>query len=187
MSDIQPWPLVKSTPLQDFRIFTVRSDRKVSPRTRKEMDFFVIESRHWVNVIAITPDDELVMIEQYRHGTNTIELEIPGGIIDDFDQSPVDAGVRELLEETGFEGERAELLGQIAANPAIMNNNCYTVLIHNCHFSSSTRFDLGEDIITRLIPVKDLPGLVRSGKIQHSMVAVALYHYDLWRREQTAK
>ncbi|HEY1172540.1 MAG TPA: NUDIX hydrolase [Verrucomicrobiae bacterium] len=188
MSDrIRPWPLVESKPLNNYRIFTTRADRKVSPRTHKEMEFYVIESRHWVNIIALTEDDEIVMIEQYRHGTNSIELEIPGGIIDKGDNDPVEAGVRELLEETGFEGTDAMLLGQVAANPAIMNNTCYTVLVRNCHFSSETRFDTGEDIITRLVPIKDLPELVRSGKIQHSLVVVALFHFDLWQRKQAGK
>jgi len=188
MSDkIQPWPLVESKPLNNYRVFTTRSDRKVSPRTQKEHDFFVIESRNWVNVIAITEDNHLIMIEQYRHGTNSIELEIPGGIIDADDASPVEAGERELLEETGFEGDHAELLGQVAANPAIMNNTCYTVLVRNCHFSSETRFDSGEDIVTRFIPISEIPALARSGKIQHSLVMVALYHFDLWQREQKGK
>ena len=68
--------------LGDFRIFTVRSDRKVSPRTEAEHDFFVIDCANWVNVIAVTPEQQLVMVEQYRHGSNTVELEIPGGMID---------------------------------------------------------------------------------------------------------
>ena len=188
MSDkIKPWPLVESKALNNYRIFTTRADRKVSPRTHKEMEFYVIESRHWVNIIALTEKNEIVMIEQFRHGTNTVELEIPGGIIDKVDTNPVEAGVRELLEETGFEGTEAILLGQVAANPAIMNNTCYTVLVRNCHFTSETRFDTGEDIITRLIPVSEIQELVRSGKIQHSLVVVALYHFDLWQRAQAGK
>jgi hypothetical protein len=91
---IQPWPKVGSQPVGDFRIFTIRSDRKVSPRTRQEHDFYVIDCSNWVNVIAVTPDDELVMIEQYRHGSDTIELEIPGGMIDPSDASPVAAQAR---------------------------------------------------------------------------------------------
>ena len=55
---------------------------KVSPRTGKEHDFYVLNCNNWVNVVAITPDDHVVMVEQYRHGSNTVELEIPGGMID---------------------------------------------------------------------------------------------------------
>jgi len=77
---IRPWKTLGSKPLGDFRIFTLRSDRAISPRTGNEHEFFVIDCVSWVNVVAVTPDDHLVMVEQYRHGTQTVELEIPGGI-----------------------------------------------------------------------------------------------------------
>src|ERR1041384_7688331 len=125
---IKPWPKRGSRTLGDFRIFTLRADVKVSPRTRQEHDFFVIDSVNWVNVIAVTPDQQLVMVEQYRHGSNTVELEIPGGMMDPGETSPVATAVRELREETGYEGENARILGRILPNPAIMSNVCYTIL-----------------------------------------------------------
>src|ERR1035441_3811627 len=109
--DIKPWQKVSSEHVGDFRIFTIRSDRLISPRTRQEHDFYVIDCVNWVNVIALTPDRHLVMIEQYRHGSTTIELEIPGGMIDAKDTSPTGAGLRKLREETGYGGENPRLLG----------------------------------------------------------------------------
>lgn len=179
---IRPWKKNSTTLLGDFRIFTVRSDRKVSPRTQAEHDFFVIDCANWVNVVAVTPEQQLVMVEQYRHGSNTVELEIPGGMIDRKDASPVAAGGRELREETGYAGENARLLGQILPNPAIMSNTCYTVLVENCRCIHPVEFDHGEDLITRLVPVASIPRLVAEGKIGHSLVVVALYHFDLWQR-----
>jgi ADP-ribose pyrophosphatase len=179
---IRPWKTTATKPLGDFRIFTVRSDRKVSPRTQAEHDFFVIDCANWVNVVAVTPEQQLVMVEQYRHGSNKVELEIPGGMIDRKDASPVAAGVRELREETGYEGENARLLGQILPNPAFMSNTCYTVLVENCRCIHPVEFDHGEDLVTRLVPVAELPRLVAEGKIAHSLVVVALYHFDLWQR-----
>jgi len=179
---IRPWKQTGTKPLGDFRIFTVRSDRKVSPRTQAEHDFFVIDCANWVNVVAVTPEQELVMVEQYRHGSNTVELEIPGGMIDQQDASPVAAGARELREETGFAGENARLLGQILPNPAIMSNTCYTVLVENCRCLHPVEFDHGEDLVTQLVPVAEIPRLVAAGKIGHSLVVVALYHFDLWQR-----
>src|SRR5580704_11464520 len=110
---IKPWPILDSKPTGDYLIFTVRTVRKVSPRTGKEHDVYVIDSANWVNVIATTPDDQLVMIEQFRHGSNTVELEIPGGMIDPGDASSSAAGVRELREETGYEGEEPQIIGSI--------------------------------------------------------------------------
>jgi ADP-ribose pyrophosphatase len=179
---IKPWQKIGSQPAGDFRIFTIRSDRKTSPRTGKEHDFFIIDSVNWVNVIALTPQRELVMIEQYRHGSDTVELEIPGGMIDAHDASPIAGGVRELREETGYEGEQPQIIGQVFPNPAIMSNTCFTILVQNCQLEHPVEWDQGEDLITRLVPAADIPGLVAGGKIRHSLVVVALFHFDLWQR-----
>ena len=184
---IQPWRKVGSRPIGDFRIFTLRADRLVSPRTGKEHEFYVLDSVNWVNVIAVTPDQQLVMVEQYRHGSGTVELEIPGGMMDPGDASPVATAVRELREETGYAGADARLIGRIFANPAIMTNTCFTVLIENCRLEHAVELDHGEDLATRLVPVADLPRLVAEGRIQHSLVVVALYHFDLWQRRSRAQ
>jgi ADP-ribose pyrophosphatase len=180
--DLKPWQKVDSQPVGDFRIFTIRSDQVISPRTQHTHDVFVIDCTNWVNVIAMTADRHLVMIEQYRHGSTTIELEIPGGMIDAKDASHIAAGLRELQEETGYVGEHPRLIGQIYPNPAIMSNTCFTVLVENCRCLHPVQFDHGEDLVTRLVPIADLPRLVADGKIQHSLVVVALYYFELWLR-----
>ena len=179
---IKSWQKVGSKPLGDFRVFSLRTDQKISPRTEVPHDFYVLDSPSWVNVIATTPDNQLVMVEQFRHGTNTVELEIPGGIMDRTDADPVATGARELREETGYEGRDARLLGEVFPNPAIMSNTCYTVLVTDCVLKHPTQFDSGEDIITRLVPVSDIPKLVATQKIRHSLVLCALYFFDLRQR-----
>ncbi len=179
---ILPWKKTGSKPVGDFRIFKIRSDTCVNPRTGKEHDFYVLDSVNWVNVIALTPDRKLVMIHQYRHGSGTVELEIPGGMMDPHETNPVVAAIRELREETGYEGENARVLGKIHSNPAILSNATYTVLIENCHLKHGVEFDHGEDLATQLVPVSEIPRLVADEKIGHSLVVVALYHFDLWQR-----
>ncbi len=179
---IKPWKTIRSTPVGDFRIFKIRSDVKISPRTGKEHDFFVLESVNWVNVIAVTSDQQLVFVEQYRQGSNTVELEIPGGMMDAGETDPVATAVRELREETGYAGGNARLLGKVWSNPAILNNRTFTVVIENCELKHGVEFDSGEDLTTRLVPVAEIPQLVAEEKIGHPLVIVALYYFDLWQR-----
>src|SRR5215470_20365497 len=142
---IQPWEKVGSKPLGDFRIFQLRSDQARSPRTQQVHDFFVLDCVNWVNVVALTPERQVVMIEQYRHGSGTVELEIPGGMIDPSDASPEAAGQRELREETGYAGENARRIGELFPNPAIMGNTLYIVLVENCRCVHPVQFDHSED------------------------------------------
>lgn len=179
---VKPWEHVSSKPIGDFRVFTIRSDVKVSPRTGQAHDFYVIESVNWVNVVALTRDGKLVMIDQYRHGSNTVELEIPGGMMDPEDTSALEAGLRELREETGYEGTQAEVIGQIYANPAIMNNVCYTVLVRDCELKHELQLDHSEDLAVTLVDPENIPRLIREGRIGHSLVVVALYHFEQWQR-----
>ena len=179
---IKPWPTLRSVLIGDFRIFKLRSDIKVSPRTGREHDFFVLDSVNWVNVIALTPDRQMVLVEQYRHGSDTVELEIPGGVMDPGEIDPVATAVRELREETGFVGENPRILGRVHANPAILSNFCYTVLIENCRGGHELEMDPCEDLITSLVPLAEVPRLVAEEKIRHSLVVGALYFFDLWQR-----
>ena len=179
---IEPWKQISSKRAGDFRIFKIRSDEKISPRTGKHCDFFVIESVDWVNVVAVTANDELVMVEQFRHGSNSVELEIPGGMMDPHETDPVATGLRELREETGYEGANGRKLGWVYANPAIMNNTSHFVLVENCVLKHGCEFDHSEDIVTRLVPVAQIPELIREQKIRHPHVVCALYHFELSRR-----
>jgi ADP-ribose pyrophosphatase len=182
---LKPWETIARKQLGDFRIFSIRSEEKRSPRNNLPHEFFIIDCVNWVNVIPVTPDDQLVMIEQFRHGSNTVELEIPGGTMDASDGSAVATGVRELQEETGYAGENPQIIGQVFSNPAIMSNTTYTVLVQNCRLQHQIQLDSGEDLVTRLVPVADIPDLVTGGKIRHSLVVVALFHFDLWRRRNS--
>ncbi len=177
--EILPWPVRSSRSAGDFPIFSIRTDSKTSPRTGGDHDFYVIECSDWVNVVALTPAKELVMVKQFRHGSETVELEIPGGVMDPEDASPVDAAVRELREETGYEGRGARLIGGVFPNPAIMNNTCRTVLVEECELKHELALDQGEDLVTELVPLDAARRAVSSGRISHALVIVGLYYYDL--------
>jgi 8-oxo-dGTP pyrophosphatase MutT (NUDIX family) len=184
---IQPWRQLSSRLREDYRVFSVREARKVSPRTGREHDFFILDCSPWVNVVALTPERQMVLIEQYRHGSNTVELEIPGGVMDAADASPEAAGCRELAEETGYEGEQPVIVGQVFPNPAIMSNRCHTVLVRNCRLARPAQLDQAEDLLTRLVPMEQVEELVATGQIRHALMVAALYQFGLWwKRHESA-
>ncbi len=184
---IEKWKLTGTGCLGDYKIFSIHSLRRVSPRTGIEHEFTLLKCPDWVNVIALTEDNKIILVEQYRQGSDSVELEIPGGMIDHDDGDPILAGLRELREETGFDGDEAYIIGRVLPNPAFMCNTCYTVLVLNCKKLHSTDFDPTEEIETHLYPINDIPGLVAGGKIRHSLVVAAFYYFNLWLQLQSER
>jgi len=173
---IKPWPYVRSQMNQSYRIFSIRTDTVLSPRTGAEHDFYVIETRDWVNIIPITTDQQVVMVKQYRHGSRQVTLEIPGGIVDPGD-TPEEAASRELLEETGYQADEWVKIGEVSPNPAIFNNRAHTFVARNLKKVGDPSPDQTEDIEVVLVPISNIPQLIRTGTIDHAIVMAAFYWY----------
>lgn len=182
---MQPWDTESSAVVADYNIFRVRKDRCRSPRTHKAHDFWVLETADWVNVVALTPDEQLVLVQQYRFGCQRPTLEIAGGTVDQ-GEAPLDAARRELREETGYDAETILLLGAVEPNPAIQNNRCYTALALGCRPAGAQELDEREDIVVKTRPLTELPELLASGEITHALVWAAFQHFELWRRRNAA-
>jgi len=180
---IQPWQRLDSETLYTCRIFSLRKDRNRSPRDGREHDFFVLDSGDWVNIVPVTADDQVVLIHQYRHGIDDITLEIPGGMVDPHDPSPLHAARREMQEETGYDSDDIVPLGSIHPNPAIQGNRCHTFLARNVEKRFEPHFDTTEEAEVLLVPAAQLPELVQQGKITHALVVTAFYWYDLLKRK----
>lgn len=174
----EKWKCLHQSRDRSHGIFTIRTDRAVSPRTGECHDFFVLETPVWVNIIPLTPDRRVVMVRQYRHGTGQVTLEIPGGIVEEGD-SPETAALRELREETGYSSSRISLLGTVHPNPAIQDTVCFTYLALDAVHAAEPDMDEKEDIQVVLHPLADIPGMIRNGDITHALVLAAFYRFYL--------
>jgi ADP-ribose pyrophosphatase len=178
---IKDWDLIDSKVDRDYRVFKIKVDTSLSPRTKKAGEFYVIDTNDWVNIIPITEDGQVVMIKQFRHGSKKVTLEIPGGLVDD--ESPEKAALRELLEETGYQGDGVTYLGATNPNPAIFNNLCHTFLVENVKKVSDINLDDNEDIEVVLKPLAEVPSLIAEGNIDHALVIIA-FHFFFTKQSQ---
>jgi len=170
---LKAWEVLETEKLQHLRLFDLYRERKRSPRTGALHDFYVLEGVDWCNIVPLTDADEVVMIRQFRHGTREITLEIPGGMVDATDRTPLEAARRELLEETGYDANVVEPLGVIHPNPAIQSHRCHTFVARGAHLAGEQRFDNTEDIEVVLVPLREIPARIASGEITHALVVVA--------------
>lgn len=175
---IEHWEKLGTEYLDDFLIFRIRADSSRSPRTGNVHRFFVLESPDWVNVIPLTAEGNVVMIRQYRHGTEEITLEVPGGMVDEADRDPSEAAARELREETGYEADPILHLGSVAPNPAFLNNRCHSFLARNARRVTTAQLDGAEDIEFVEIPLVEIPALIGDGTITHSLTITAFYFLE---------
>lgn len=163
------------------RIFDLLSARYRHPVRGTERDFVVMRAPDWVNVIALTADDQLVLVQQFRYGIGEFSLELPGGVID-AGEDPLTAGLRELREETGFAGAPAKLLGSVHPNPALQSNRCHFVFVEAAVNSHPLQWDADEEIHVVTQPVESVLALARAGGISHALVLNALFFFEpLWR------
>ena len=174
----ETWKRISSKQIADCRVFKVREDFCERESDKLKSTFFVIESPNWVNIIALTKTDEVVLIEQFRHGTEETILEIPGGMVDEGEDFEL-AARRELLEETGYSSDKFILLGKSRPNPAIQNNWIYHFAALNAEKTHDTTFDEHESVVTKLFKLSQIKSLISEGKITHSLVVAAFYYLEL--------
>lgn len=169
----QRWKRLGARTVARTRIFDVQSVDFQHPHRAQAQDFFVISAPDWVNVLALTPERHLVLVRQFRYGTDDFSVEIPGGVMD-AGEDPVAAGLRELREETGFTGTKTRLLGTVHPNPAMQDNRCHLVLVEDAHRSAKLAWDPDEEFEIMTRPVDEVYAMAWRGEITHAMVLDAL-------------
>jgi ADP-ribose pyrophosphatase len=179
------WQVTDRLPAVDYDVFRIRRHVARHPQTGQRHTFSVLEGPDWVNVIALTSDDDVVLVRQFRHGTERVTLEVPGGCVDP-GESPLQAARRELREETGYTAASWRLLGRVEPNPAIQTNACHVFLALEAQLAHDQEPDPAEVMAVERQPLGSMGARILAGDITHALVVAAfgllVMHSGGWRR-----
>jgi ADP-ribose pyrophosphatase len=171
-SPLKPWRRRGSQRVYRCKIFDVDQIDFEPPDGRPAQPFVVIDAPDWVNVIALTPTQEVLLLRQYRFGVEQATLEIPGGMCDP-GEPPIDAAQRELLEETGTRAREIVPLGWVHPNPAILSNRCHIFLARDVDRIAAPNPDPNEAFEQCSAPLSEIPRLIAKREITHALVVAA--------------
>lgn len=172
-TDPKPWTLLGDTNGPELKVFKSRFERRLNPRNGKELECLILDSRDWVNVVALTPTGKAVLVKQFRFGSGSVTIEIPGGVIDPGEEHEA-AAKRELKEETGFVSDKWTYLGATEPNPAILNNLCHHWLAEDVILKYELNLDDGEDIAIIISAIDEIREAVSSGRLRHALALAGL-------------
>lgn len=167
---IKPWKILDSKYIYPkFRV------DKCELSNGKFLDAIIFEFRAWANILAITKNQEVVLIRQYRHGVQEVLWEIPGGVVED-GEDPTEGVRRELLEETGYTAAQFIQVAKVYPNPAFQTNTMYCFLALDAEKVTGQSLDDGEDIDVQLVPVDQLVPMIKNGEFPHALQVAAVFH-----------
>lgn len=172
------WNIVQDKKVYETPIFSLHQIELIPDNKKLPAYFFRLIAPEWINVMALTAQNEIVLVEQYRVGVEESTLEIPGGMVDE-NEEPLQAAQRELLEETGYQSEHWEKIGVTSANPAIQNNYTHLYLAKNCIKVQEPVNDGNEDTLAHTMPLNRFLRLVKDGTVHHAIVLAAVAQYLL--------
>jgi len=159
--------------LEENWLFRLRRERFQSRQSGKTHDFYVTYLADGVQVVAVTPDQRVVLVRQFRAGSRRDSLEMPGGLLE-LGEDPCSAGARELLEETGFVGLAPERLGTIWPNPALLTMQITTVVVREARRVADPHPDQSEELSVELFPIQEIRSLIQRGRIDHGVCVAGL-------------
>jgi ADP-ribose pyrophosphatase len=173
------WTRLERRELLSCPVFTVAEMRNEGPGGRRG-NFFVLEAPDWATVVPVVHrGDEVffLMVRQYRHGSDEVSVEFPGGVIERGEE-PRAAAARELEEETGYLASSLRLAGSVFPNPAIMTNRYHVFLAEGLEPSGSVSLDEHEVIDAFLVPADELRAAMGTGHYSHALMVAALLMAD---------
>lgn len=173
------WEVLKDKKVFETPIFSLHKLTLEPENQESTHPFFILRAPEWINVIALTHENEIVLVEQYRAGIHETTLEIPGGMVDE-DESPLHSAKRELLEETGYSSSDWQYLGKTSSNPAILSNYTHLYVAKNCKKVNQQQPDGSEDIEFHTMPLSDFLEFVKNGTVHHAIVLSAVSKFLLY-------
>jgi 8-oxo-dGTP pyrophosphatase MutT (NUDIX family) len=176
---VKPWEIISVDTGYSCPLFDVRTKKVRSPRTGATLEVQAVHTPNWVMVLALTPSEEVLMVRQYRHGTEDIYLELPGGLVDAGDDSARLAAQRELMEETGHAANAFEKMGSCFPQPAVLTNECLFYLARDAVPVKGQQLEIGEDIDIIAVPLADIRRKMEKGEITHGMALLAFFFFQL--------
>ena len=170
------WRTLSSRTIIKDRWVDLRADSCVTPAGAKIAPYYVLGYPDWVHVVALTADDRLVMVRQYRHAVGEAVLEIPGGVIDATDRDPQAAARRELAEETGYTARDWRMVGSFFPNPATHTNRVHVALALDACPDAAPSLDVGEEgLVPLTLPVREVLDGLAGGLLGQAMHVAAVY------------
>lgn len=169
----KPWEVIRSEQGPDLILFQARYDWVRNPRNAKSMKAVILECPDWVNVVAITPEKNILVVQQYRFGVAKTTLEIPAGILNP-GETHEQAAHRELKEETGYTATHWKYLGWVESNGAFLNNRCHQWLALDVVKTAELQLDEGEEISVSELSLEEVRSEIEKGSMRNSLSLVTL-------------
>ncbi|MEX1202550.1 MAG: NUDIX hydrolase [Ferruginibacter sp.] len=167
--------IIKSDYIQQHPYFNARKDGYITSAGKIVDPYFVVELPVSACAMALTENNEVIMVQQYRHPIGIELLELPGGFIDQ-QESSEKAISRELLEETGYAFTNIVQLGKTAANPGVLNNYTYMFLATGGTKVAAQQLDTNEEISIYLKPLEEIRSMLYNNEIVQSMHALCMFY-----------
>lgn len=162
--EIQKWEILRSHLAFNHPWCQVRQDQVQLPNGQTIDDYFITIRPEIALIVALTPQQELLLVRQYKHGAGEILLELPGGMIDP-QETPETAARRELLEETGYTPTHLIKLTTLYDNPTKDTNHLHLFLAQNIIKTTQPQLDITEEIELVFIPFDQALSLISQGEI----------------------